>query len=476
MDPHSGKGTGNFVFRQLFNPLVNLFRNDKTNAFELTPELAESWEAKGNQITLKLRKGVKFHDGTDWNAEVAKFNIDRMKSPMSGAKFHVQEVKSVDVVDSHTVRLNLTAPSASLLSKLAAQDYYPYMVSKAAVEKYGDDEFAERGIGSGPFQLAEWVKDQKVVVKRFDGYWDTGADGKPLPYLDGIEYRYIRDTAVAVLELRSGGLDAVVSEMPLDLVKTLQGNPEIVIYENPWHGRNYTLTFNARGDRPFTKDVKLRQAAWYALDRDGLAKGVGVGLGKPSFYFWEQLQVGYNDKLPKNNFDQAKSKQLLTEAGYPNGLDLDFTFIARKPDDRTAEAVDQMLNAVGIRSKMRPVEKVAWTAIMRQEPAGTFDMTMFKGTVDYDPDLLGRQFATGGIWNWSSWSNQEMDKCLEDGRSTYDDKQRQEIYERCQKLLFETAYFSPTWLTVRYEAANKRVKNIVQNWSRPMIRYAWLDR
>lgn len=472
MDPHYQSGTSG-VMHLMYNSLLG-YVNEKGDNFELRPELAESWEiVNPTTIVLKLRKGVKFHDGSDFNADVAKWNIERMQGPKSGAKIHVANIKSVDVVDDYTIRLNLSAPTAPLLTNLTATDMFPFIVSKAQAEKYGD-QFGQHPSGTGPFQFVNWVKDQSVNVKRFDGYWEKGADGKPLPYLDGVSFKYNMDVTVSLIDLRAGQLD-LVSDVPLDQVPLLKTQPNLALYANPWSGRNYNLAIHT-SNGPFAQNKKLRDAVFYAIDRDGVGKAIAGDLGVGSYYFWSKYQIGYNDKLPRYTYDPNKAKQLLAEAGYPNGIDMKFIVIARKPDDRTAEAVDQMMRNVGIRSKLSLMERVAWVGIVSSKPPGDYDMTQFMGNLDPDPDLLSKQFVTNAVWNWNGWSNKDMDACMEESRSTYDKDQRQKIYERCQQIVYENAYFTTTWYGMRYDAVQKSVKGYQWGWKYPWLRGAWLDR
>lgn len=189
LDPHLS-AIGDPVYTHIYDGLTRLDPNLTSGKWDLKPELAESWQQPDPKtLILKLRKGVKFHDGSDFNASVAKWNLDRLSNhPKSMGKTVTASVDSVDVVDEYTIRLNLKGPSASQLVWLSIgpSGSRAGMASKAAVDKMGDDGFGRRGIGTGPFELAEYDGSSREVYKRFEGYWVKGEDGKPLPYLDQI--------------------------------------------------------------------------------------------------------------------------------------------------------------------------------------------------------------------------------------------------------------------------------------------------
>jgi peptide/nickel transport system substrate-binding protein len=214
MDPHlSTSAEDRDVYYQLYSPLVGL-----DASLKIVPELAEAWEQPDPVTYLfRLRRGVKFHDGTDLTAEVVKWNFERMLNPASGSirRSELGNVKAVEVVDPLTVRVTLKEPDAALLATLS--DRAGMMVSRAAVEKHGPD-FARRPVGTGPFQFVEWVKDDHLSVRRFPGYWKAG-----LPHLDEIVYKPIPDHTVKLTALRTGTLDLIDDAQGRELG---EGQPE----------------------------------------------------------------------------------------------------------------------------------------------------------------------------------------------------------------------------------------------------------
>ena len=266
MDPHmSTAAVDRDVYYQIYSGLVALDPN-----LNIVPELAEKWETP-NPLTyvFHLRRGVKFHDGTDFNAEVVKWNVERMLDPATGSirRSELGSVKSVAVLDSHTVRFDLKEPDAALLATLT--DRAGLMVSKAAVEKYGRD-YARNPIGTGPFQLAEWVKDDHLRLRRSPAYWRTGA-----PYLDEIVYKPIPDHTVKLTALRTGTLD-IIDELPPKDVAPLKAYQKLKVVETP--GLGYRR-IELNSSRPPFNNKLLRQAVAWAVNREAIHRAVFFGTG-----------------------------------------------------------------------------------------------------------------------------------------------------------------------------------------------------
>jgi len=193
--------------RLIFEPLVRHWANDE-GVFEIEPMLAESWEFKdgGTKLIMKIRKGVKFHDGSDMNAEVAAWNIKRIvQNPVSIAKSQIGELDSENpatVIDEYTVQLNLIQPSTDILFGLA--NFRCTMVSMKAAEDNGEEWLQLNPVGTGAFKFVKWEPGSKIELVKFTDYWKMGADGKPLPYLDKLTYKVVLEVSTAVTEILAG--------------------------------------------------------------------------------------------------------------------------------------------------------------------------------------------------------------------------------------------------------------------------------
>ncbi|MCL4371168.1 MAG: ABC transporter substrate-binding protein [Chloroflexi bacterium] len=451
----------------------------KTGKHEVRPELAESYKiVDPKTIELKLRRGVKFHDGSDFNVEVAKWNLDRMKNhPKSMSKHLVDVVNTVEIADPYTLLLKLEAPSATQLLNLTRAtggtgSSGSLIVSKAAVEKLGEEAFGSKPSATGPMMFVDWKRDDSITMKKFDGYWGKSADGQPLPYVDGVTTRIIADRAVALIEVKAGTVH-IVSEIAGKDIATVKSNPEMVYWEMPW-GTNFNPYAFSQQKTEFAGNLKLRQAAAYALDREAIAKTLGFGAGTANYYpLWNTSFPGYDESLPKYDFNLQKATQLMNEAGYPDGLDFSMSIQASGFNQSLAEMVQSMWSKIKLRVAINSMELLAWRQHMK---AGGFDSTIYGMTASPDPDLYSRMWVTDRPSNWPNYSNRELDKCLEEGRSIYDEKQRHEIYKRCQKIIYDDAFIGGTLYTATNIVYRKEVKG-VRAQSRVLdVAEAWLDK
>ncbi len=471
-------------FRAVTSNLYDFFINwkmDEKGIWGPAPELAESWDLQPNAVTLKLRKGVKFHDGTDFNAEVAAWNINRQFEPKSQIKTNVGCVdpdKKAEVVDPYTVKINMRGPCGPFLSLLGTANFRLLgMASKAAVEKLGDDQFGRQPVGTGPFEFVEWKTADHVTLRKFNGYWQKGADGQPLPYLDGIEFVVRRDPSVALLEMKANNLQFMANLEGKDF-EGVKSDPNFVHLVGDWSAAVFRGVFSSAYG-PFKDNVKLRQAALYAIDREALAKVLGVGNGKATKYFlWPPTLLGYDEAVPYYSFNPDKAKALMGESGHAGGIDITLTLRNAPIEKRQGEMLKQMWDAIGIRTAIDSIDNVAWTSKVTQGP-GQYDAGAFSNTSAFDPgpslkDLLHKD----GTFLASHYITAEMNKCLDDGEATYDNKQRQEIYKRCQQMDFENPYYAYLWAMPSNWLSRKELKGMNPPFSHTNYRFttAWLDR
>src|SRR5579859_2084274 len=207
----------------VYDPLFFLQLDDK-GTWRATPGLIEKWDTADTSQTWYLRKGVTFHDGSPWNADSLKWNFERMltdpKSLAASVLGNLDAKNPVTIVDQYTVKIGLTSPAPSLVESLSAGSdsaQYTFPISQPAFEKLGPDQFGRNPVGTGPFKFGEWRPSDRVVLQRNENYWMTGADGKSLPYLDGITYRLIIDDSVRAIELKSHNIDLTDQIAPADM-------------------------------------------------------------------------------------------------------------------------------------------------------------------------------------------------------------------------------------------------------------------
>ncbi|MCL4533949.1 MAG: ABC transporter substrate-binding protein [Bacteroidetes bacterium] len=454
--------------------------DEKTGKHDIGPELAESWKFEDpTHLILSLRKGVKFHDGSDFNAEVVKWNLERARDDKKSlAKRLVENVSAVDVVDPYTVKLSLKAPSALTLPDLTRStggtgSSGTMMASKAAWEKLGGDSYASKPSGTGPMKFVGWARDDKTTVTRWESYWAKGVDGKPLPYIDGIEGRIIRDKAVILVELRTGTVDASYDAVP-QAYESIKANPDLRLWLLPWAASRQMIGFN-QDKPPFGGNIRLMQAAQYAVDREALAKTVGFGVGEPLNYgAWIPSWPGYDESLPRYEYNPTKAKQLVREAGFPDGVETELAFQTTTPlADKASEMIERMWNAVGIRTKLWSAETLAFKA---RNKAGEFQAANWYMSSSPDIAYYNRMYLSDGSANWSNFHDVEVDKCIREGASLIDFDTRDKVYKRCIKLVYETAALQGLYALPYNFVYRKEVKGVREQLIDLDLREVWLDK
>src|SRR5687767_10732911 len=326
LDPTISRAyAGRLVFAALCDKLF-----DVTPDLKIVPQLATSyeWARDSRSVVIKLRPGVKFHDGEPFNGEAVRFNIERhLNTPGSFRKTEIADVKSVDVLNDLTVRLNLSQPLVPLLATLT--DRAGMMISPKAARELGD-KLGTRPVCAGPFKFVERVAQGRIVLERFADYWDKGSI-----HLDRVEFIPITDSTARLASLRSGDLHMIERASPTDLPE-IRGDSKLKVTGVPELGYQMIPINVANGARSKTlADVRVRQAIDLAIDRATLVQAVFNNEYIPGNQWVSPTNSYYNAKHPVRNRDLAKARQLLKEAGQPN---LTFTLILPPERDRQEAA------------------------------------------------------------------------------------------------------------------------------------------
>jgi peptide/nickel transport system substrate-binding protein len=459
MDPiyNSGPGTSNYM---IYDPLFFL-KVDSNGDWQPIGGLIEKWDLSNNTATFNLRQGVKFHDGSDWNSDVLKWNFERMLSdPKSLARAALQGVDPktpVTVVDNYTAKVNLLRPTPALLSRLT--DHTTFMISKAAFEKMGAGQYNRNPVGTGPFKFKEWKPSDHVTVTRNENYWMKGDDGQPLPYLDSITYRLIIDDSVRAVEIKSHNIDFTELVTAKD-ISSIQADPALQFLDATWTGNAYLLMFNSVGGA-FAKNLALRQAAQYAIDRETIAKTLGLTSATALRYMLLPGSLAYNDKLPYYGYDLGKAKTLMSQAGLAGGIDVNFPVISREIDKLQAEILKEMWGKIGIRANISLLERAAWVQQLMTQKAPYDVATLRTQFRAVDPDLYFRTFQwSKANFNVAHLDSQEMDNLIDKASSTYDEVARKEAYAQAQTLDYNLAYYGYIWMQKWNWVYNKRLMNV----------------
>ena len=323
------------------------------------PGLATKWEAQGTAWTFTLRQGVKFHDGTDFDASSVKFVFDRILGPEGTLRKGTWQgiVAGVDVVDKYTVRFTTKYVDPFFPTRVS-DGSTASVFSPEAFKKYGKD-ISKNPVGTGPFKLGEWIKDDHLAVERFDGYWG----GAPL--LDKVIVRPLPEAETRVVALEAGDAQLVIRLNP-EHISRIEGNTALRLIRTDTTRHYYMGMANLK--EPY-KDLRVRQALNYAIDKQSLLKNILSGLGSVQGGLLPKGAASYVD-LPGFPYDPAKAKSLLAEAGYPNGFTANF--IGTKgiylKDFELEQAMQEMWKAVGVNIKLEIVENAKYLELLRMDP------------------------------------------------------------------------------------------------------------
>lgn len=404
LNPYGDINTITFaMWKHIMEPLI-LFDFDKKEYYGV---LAESWTRQGTDYVFKIRKGVKFHDGTELTARDVKFSLD---TAMKGIQAVILKnvIKSVDVVDDQTVKVTTPAPFGNLLARLK----HIVIVSQKAYEKYGAD-ITSHPIGTGPFEFVEWKKGSHFVVARAKNYWGTPAK------LDRVIWRPIPEDAARVTALEAGQIDVATAIPPHDLARL--DKKDSVRVEKIRALRQLIVGLSPRVE-PF-RNVQVRKAVNHAVDVDYIIKNVLDGMAVRAIGPSGPQQLGYDPNLKAYAYDPRKAKELLAQAGYPNGFDVVFnTSVGRYVKDRefTQVLVDQLAK-VGIRAKLAIEEhSVHWSGVTK----GKFGMFLTGAFNEEDPELFLALYYETGVTPRIGISDPKFDELLKAMRTSATDAER----------------------------------------------------
>ena len=430
--------------------------------WEVEPSLAESWELTDTSATFTLREGVKFHDGTDLDAEAVRWNVEMwVTHPQSIAKNALAAIdveNPAEVIDTHTVQINLTSPAGSLLTELSDLQRTTAIGSPAAYERLGETAIELEAVGSGPFIFEEWVTGSRVTVKRNPDYWKSDENGNQLPFVDEIVYRWVSDDSVRLIEMRSQEADFTFFIRGRDIA-TVQNDPNLQYIEHPASGGTmYRIFFNAQKG-PFAEDLPLRQAVQYAIDREAIAQAVGGGLGFAATHNLVPGAIGYSEDIPAYAYDLEKAKELRAQSAAPVPLDTRITIIAREADQQMSQMIQQMLAAIDINLNVEVVERAAWGDQVRR--ANDFEIATQRTEAPPDPDQHWTlTWAPDGPAAYVRPDEPEIWAMIQEGRESYDREEREAIYKELQTLMYESAWWGNIWVQPANYLANARVKGI----------------
>ena len=447
MDPHFTATAANAeATKHIFDTLIR-----SGNNLELEPSLAVSWQALDDTTwEFKLREGVKFHDGSDFTAEDVKFSIERIPhvTGPNPATIFVRRVKSVEAVDPLTVRVTTNSAAPTLPNDFIRL----FITSHKAAAAYSTQETAAEGfntgkatIGTGPYKFVSWAPTQDLVLERFDGYW-----GGAQPW-DRVVRKEIPNDAARVAQLKAGQVD-VISKVPASDVPVLEQDSSLTVVKNESIYISY-LEFDFREKSPmvFAKDgskldknplldPRVREAFDLAIDRETIVEFALEGMAAVPTQLVTSNIFGYDKSLQAPEFNINRAKELLTEAGYPDGFKITLSYSNDRMPNELGPTVAQMLAAIGITADVNGVPAAVFNPAKTR---GEYSLYMASwGTLTGEANYMlsslmhsNEPAKSLGAFNVRGYANPEMDKLIEDAAAAMDADERRTLLEKANNLV-----------------------------------------
>ncbi|MEO2206265.1 ABC transporter substrate-binding protein [Paenibacillus pabuli] len=469
LDPHrSGLAVTVRAIRTIYDNLVVQLPDGS-----IKPWLATEWSVSedGKSYTFKLREDVKFHDGTPFNAEAVKYNLDRVIDPATKAANSlalIRPYQSSEVIDEYTIKVNLESPSQAFLGNLSQA--LLGIVSPTAAKKYGD-QLGKNPVGTGPYTFVKWDENADIVVTKNKDYkWaPETVENKAAPHLDTITFKIVPEEATRIGSVQSGQVLAAETVPPQN-VAALKNDPNQQLLQANTVGLPYTLFFNLR-KAPWD-DVKVRQAVQSAVDVESIVKTLYLGNYERAWSALSPGILGYDASLEGSiNPDINKANQLLDEQGWVKGADglrekdgqkLTLRYVDGSPNrekrNDIAAIIQQQLKQVGIAVEVEITKDIA-TVIYQN-----WDYDLYGNSqVNSDPNALYAFYHTsaeGERPTLSGLSDPKIDELLEQGAVETDPEKRVKIYNEIQQFLIDQAVILPIYVFPYTVAASKSVQGV----------------
>ncbi len=462
LDPHRTRLTAAWhVIEHVYNTLVTT-----NESMEPVPSLAEEWEISddGLTYTFKLRQGVLFHNGRELVADDVKYSFERIVDPELGSPSasDLANVETIEVVDPATVAITLTAPDSSFLAKLINSSLA--IVPQEVVEENGD--LMQVMVGTGPFRFVEYVPNSVVRLERNPDYWEEGK-----PYVDEMEMQIIPDNTSRTTALVTGTVD-FIEYAPVQDLPIFEGDDTIVVAGDENTNIRY-MAVNIQRE-PFNIP-EVRQAISMVLDRGPIIDAAVFGAGTATnILFPESYWAGFPSEIPEPDIEGAK--QLLADAGYPDGFETVIHSWSEYPFlSNAAIVIQEQLKQIGIESELDFQENAIY---LENYFSGNFDLSVTGTSAYVDPnDIVLANFGTDEANNGIGYSNPEMDELIAQGMEETDQEARAEIYRRIQEIILEDLPWINLFIANQYEAMKEYVKGYVHipTGANMSLKDAWLD-
>ncbi|MBA4096577.1 MAG: peptide ABC transporter substrate-binding protein [Rhodospirillum sp.] len=459
-----------WILTNLYDTLLQPTSDGKDVQPGLATEYKMSDDAKS--LTLKLRSGIKFSDGSPITVNDVKWSLDRARNPKNGIwNFTLASVDSIETQGEDTVVLKLKNPDPTLVAALATFNaailpQKQFEATAGATDEEKAKAFAEKPVGSGAFMFDRWQRGTELVIKRNPHYWQMGEDGKPLPYLDEVRFPVIPDDATRILKLQAGEVDGA-ELIPYARVAELKGDANINMELFPSTKVQF-ITVNVRptlknGEKNVLADPKVRQALNYAIDKNAMAQIVTFGIGTPLVSFMSSATPLVDNHGEIYAYDVEKAKALLKEAGIAEGTEVTSIGLAGSADETAIlSTIQQMWSAVGVKLNIEQLDNATRTARYRD---GDFQMRVSLWTDDIaDPSEITSYFAYfPNIESLhSGWQDKSVDELFLKSQQEMDKEKRADMYKTIQQKYVESAPIMFLYESPYPVALRKQVKGFNQ--------------
>ena len=417
------------IWEHIMEPLVQV--DQKSNRY--VPKLAESWEFKGKEWVFKLKKGIKFHDGSPFTAHDVAFSFNRIKTDKKSLqRRQLRDLVETRIIDDHTLVLVTKKPNIVLLDKLQSR----FIMSKAAADKYGKD-VDKHAIGTGPYKFVSFKRDGDLVLERNDDYW-----GSPKPQIKIMVWRKVTEEAARVAALESGQVDAI-NAVPAHEVARLKQNPKLSIKSVPG-SRIYFLALNP-GFKPWDNKL-VRQAANYSVDAYSIVKNIFDGAGFVVEGAGGRQYIGYDPNAKRYPYDPKKARELLAKAGYPDGVSVKLYYSqGRYPKDtEVVQAIAAQMKKGGFDVEIITQE---WVVFWGKSGVNGGKMPFYyigRGSVIDVHTHIEQYFKTGASPR-IAYSNPELDRVIEAEMAEADPEKRAKLLHQAGRILKEDSPWVPLW-------------------------------
>lgn len=441
LDPDQSRTfVGRIVYTALCDKLVDI-----TPELELIGQLATdwSWNEDQTQLTMQLREGVTFHDGTPFNAEAVAYNIERSQTlEESRRKSEVASITGTEVLGEYEIRLDLDQPDATLLAQLA--DRAGMMISPTAAKEAGAD-FGSDPVCSGPFAFDNRVAQDRIVLKKYADYWNADEIN-----FETVTYLPIPDNTVRLANLQSGDVDIVDRVSATDLEQA-KADPKVQIESAVslgYQGITINVGNGEKAKNPLGEDSRIRRALSLAIDREALNQVVFNGAFAAGNQPFPPNSPWFDKDYPIPERDVEAAKALLAEAGYPDGITIEIQAPNSTEPQQVMQVVQAMAAEAGITIEIVSKE---FATMLQDQTAGDYTASQVGWSGRVDPDGNVHQFlTTGGGINDSGYSNAQVDEYLNAARVTNDTAERKELYNNARDILMEDSplvyLYHPTWI------------------------------